>query len=247
MSVLITGGGGGLGSAIADQFAQRGLSLALVDQAGDRAEAVAERIRDAYGVPVAAFGYDISTRREVEACWREANDTLGPIDTVVNSAGVFAKKPFLDLSDDEWRRTQDVNLTSAFVICQVAARCWIDQGIKGSIVNVASIAAFTAGLGGAVDYGSSKAGLIGLTIHLAVDLGPHGIRSNAVAPASFRSGMTAERYSVPGAEETMAALSPLRRIGEPEDVAKVIAFLALDATYVNGVVVNVDGGMTCVM
>lgn len=248
MTAVITGGAGALGAAIAARLAERGQGVALLDLDGEAAAAVADSIARRFGVPAIGLACDITRRTELERCWSHVTTSDSAIEIVVNNAGVFARRSLLDLTDADWARSIDVNLTAAFMLSQMAAREWIDADARGTIVNVASIAAFTAGLvGGAADYGASKAGLIGLTIHLAVDLGPHGIRVNAVAPGSFRSAINAARLALPGEEQRSAASVPLQRVGEPDEVADVVRFLALDATYVNGVVINVDGGTAVVM
>jgi NAD(P)-dependent dehydrogenase (short-subunit alcohol dehydrogenase family) len=142
-----------------------------------------------------------------------ATEQLGPIDVLVNNAGVFAPTPFLELTPEAWDRTLQVNLYGAFHTSQRAARDWLAAGTKGAIVNIASIAAMTAGYGGTADYGASKAGLVGLTIHLAVDLGPQGIRTNAVAPGSFYSPMNAERLTRPGDDPSEADRAARRGCG----------------------------------
>jgi len=243
MAVFITGCAGGLGAALAHGFAARGQSIAVVDIEKSKAEAVAEQVRADHGVKTAALACDITEPTSVDAAWNAAVAELGSIDVLVNNAGVFNPTPFVDLSPEAWDRTLKINLYGAFYTAQRAARDWLPQGTQGAIVNVASIAAMTAGYGGTADYGASKAGLVGLTLHLAVDLGQYGIRANAVAPGSFYSPMNAERLADPEQEEHSASLSPLHRIGQPEEVAAAVVFLALDGTYVNGVVVPVDGGI----
>lgn len=242
MSVLVTGGSGGLGTAIGEAFARRGYAIALLDLEAEPTSRVADRLSDAYGVTVAGVACDVTDRESVERAWADAERAVGTIDVVVNNAGIFTKKDFLDLTLEQWQRTLDVNLTGPFHVSQCAARSWVPAGVAGSIVNVASIAAFTAGHGGAVDYGASKAGLVGLTIHLAVDLGPHGIRANGVAPGSFRSPMSVTRLAAPEEREKSEALIPLGRVGEAEEVAATVLFLAVDGTYVNGAVIACDGG-----
>lgn len=247
MAIFITGGAGGLGSAIARGFADRGRAVALVDLDGANAEREAEKIRTATGIAARAITCDITQPASVDAAWIEARSELGDVDVVVNNAGHMAQIDFLDLTLDDWRTTFAINLEGPFHVSQRAVREWVDNGVKGSIVNISSISAFTAGFGGAVDHGASKAGLIGFTIQLAVDFGRYGIRANAVAPGSFYSPMSAKRLEDPAQVAKSEAMVPLGRIAQPQEIAAVAVFLGLDATYVNGTVVNADGGTAVVM
>jgi NAD(P)-dependent dehydrogenase (short-subunit alcohol dehydrogenase family) len=243
MSVFLTGGGGGLGNGVAQAFAARGVAVALADRVKENAEAVASAVAAEHDVPVLPLECDVTDAASIARAWDRAGEELGPVDALVNSAGIFRRRPFLDLTEEEWNTTLDVNLTGAFLVSQHAVRHWLAAGTPGSIVHVASIAAMNAGFGGAVDYGASKAGLVGLTIHLAVEFAPAGIRCNAVAPGFFYSPINAARLADPEEEARSAAFSPLRRIGQPDEVASAVVFLAMDATYVNGTVLPVDGGI----
>jgi NAD(P)-dependent dehydrogenase (short-subunit alcohol dehydrogenase family) len=242
MQALVTGGGGGLGKAVGKQLMARGVGTALLDASAERAHAVADELSKGSDTPVLGVGCDITSTAELNAAWEKAESTLGPIDVVVNGAGIHNPLPFIEMTDDAWEQMLAVNLTGAFKVCRRAATAWLGEGRPGSIVNVASNAALVAHPGGSSSYGASKAGLVGLTIHLAVELGPRGIRVNAIAPASFRSPMNAERLRRPGEEEKSGAMNPLGRIGEPEEIASTIIYLALDGTFINGVTVPIDGG-----
>jgi NAD(P)-dependent dehydrogenase (short-subunit alcohol dehydrogenase family) len=244
MQAFVTGGGGGLGSAIAEQLLARGVGVALVDRAEQDAVAAAERlsVSAADGALAVPVGCDISSSADVSKAWRDAEAALGPIDVAVNCAGIWDPVPFVEMTDETWNRTILVNLTGAFHVSRTAAAAWVPAGRKGAIVNVASTAALVSAPIGSVAYGASKAGLVGLTTHLAVELGPHGIRVNAIAPHSFRSPMNAERLAQPGQEERTNKEVPLGRVAEASEIASAVAYLALDASYVNGVVVPVDGG-----
>jgi NAD(P)-dependent dehydrogenase (short-subunit alcohol dehydrogenase family) len=249
MSVFITGGGGGLGAAIAHGFAARGIAVGVVDIAEDSARRVAEEVSARWDVPSAAVACDLQDWDSISAAWTAVGEQLGPILQVVNNAGVFSPKPDLrDLTQADWRFAVAVNLDAPFFVSQTAAREWIDAGTPGTIVNVASTAAFTVAADfHAVDYGASKAGLVGLTHHLGVDLGPHGIRVNAIAPSSFRSPMNAERLKDPAELAKSERMTPLHRVAEASEMADAVVFLALDATYVNGQVLAVDGGQMLMM
>src|ERR1700712_619501 len=179
MSLFLTGGGGGLGAAVAHAFAERGVAIGVVDVAVDNAERVAADVRERWGVGAVAVPCDLRDWASIEAAWKATGDALGPIDLVVNNAGVFSPKPDLrDLTQADWEFAIAVNLNAPFFIGQLAAKEWIANGVHGSIVNVASTAAETVAPDfHAIDYGASKAGLVGLTKHFGVDLGPYGIRT----------------------------------------------------------------------
>lgn len=241
ISAIITGGAGGLGIAIARTFLRRGVEVALWDRTptDDAVEQLSGE-----GPTVAGVECDITDSAQVVDAWTKTELSVSPVDVVVNCAGIFRPTPIRELSDAQWERTLGVNLTGAFYLCRRAAEMWLASGIQGAIVNIASNAALNAAIFGAADYGSSKAGMIGLTTQLAVELAPHGIRTNVVCPGQFRSPLNAERLAQPGAEDASLAMIPLGRIGMPEDIATTVVHLALDATYVNGAIVTVDGGVT---
>lgn len=244
VGVLLTGGAGGLGRACAMAIASRGHAIALVDSDLEGATRVATEVADATGARVVPLACDIADPHQVRAVWDAAEEKVGPVGVLVNNAARLNILPFRELPLEEWQATIAVNLTGTFLLCQVAANAWVPDKRPGSIVNVASVAALKSGLSGSVDYGASKAGVVGLTRSLAVELGPHGIRVNAVAPGSFFSPMNTERFAQPGYKEAIIDKVPLHRIGDPEEIAAAVTFLALDATYVNGVVVPVDGALT---
>jgi NAD(P)-dependent dehydrogenase (short-subunit alcohol dehydrogenase family) len=245
-AAFVTGGGGGLGTALGWGFARRGVPVALADNNVDNARQAALEIEAATDTRAIGLGCDVTSRDAVHAAWSEASEALGPIDAVVNNAGRFIPTDFLDISVEQWNETLAINLTGAFHVSQRAVREWVERETKGSIVNVASIAALVAAPGGA-DYGASKAGMVGLTIHLAVAYGQYGIRVNAVAPGVFRSPINVERLQRPGEEEKSTSISPMRRIASADEIAATVIHLALDASFVNGVVVPCDGGTTVVM
>ena len=243
MSVLITGGAGGLGRALGRAFIVRGHAVALLDAAPAVVEAGVELTEAAEGVDVVGIKADLRESDTVEWAWQQAEERVGPVDVVINNAGRFVLTPTAQVTDDDWYLTLAVNLSAAFFVCRIAARLWPKRATAGSIVNVASTAAVTAmSGGGSPDYAATKAALLGLTIHLAVELGPHGIRSNAIMPSSFYSPLNRERLSEPDEVEKSRRMTPLGRIAEPEEVAEVATFLALDGSYLNGTLIPVDGG-----
>jgi NAD(P)-dependent dehydrogenase (short-subunit alcohol dehydrogenase family) len=243
VSVLITGGAGGLGIELGRAFLARGHAVALIDVA-DQVGSVAQQLAGEHADGAIGLVVDTTRAEAVDRAWTTAEDALGPVDAVVNAAGIVVRGGITEIAEEDWARCLDVNLTGPFHVCRRAAQAWVPSGRAGAIVNIASVAALKAAAPpiGSVGYGASKAGLLGLTIHLAVELGPHGIRSNAVAPGSFASPMNQQRLADPAVAQATADAVPLKRIGAASEVAGLTAYLALDATYVNGAVVACDGG-----
>ena len=236
---LITGGAGAVGSAAARMLAQDGFSLVLADLDGDRAATVAAEIERESRIQVVALGIDIAAPDAAARLIAAVSERFGRLDCLVNNAGRTGASKIDALDPDEWEAVLRVNLTAPMLLCREAAPLMRANG--GSIVNVAS-RVYLSGTG--VGYTSSKSGLIGLTRTLAVQLGPHNIRVNAVAPSflnsPFNKKIVAENSSL---ADAFRRITPLGRVGTPEDVAGAIAFLASDrASFINGDVLHVCGG-----
>lgn len=236
---LITGGAGAVGSAAARMLAQDGFSLVLADLDGDRAATVAAEIERESRIEVVALGIDIAAPDAAARLIAAVSERFGRLDCLVNNAGRTGASKIDALDPDEWEAVLRVNLTAPMLLCREAAPLMRANG--GSIVNVAS-RVYLSGTG--VGYTSSKSGLIGLTRTLAVQLGPHNIRVNAVAPSflnsPFNKKIVAENSSL---ADAFRRITPLGRVGTPEDVAGAIAFLASDrASFITGDVLHVCGG-----
>ena len=232
---IVTGAARGIGHAIASALAAGGAAVTIIDR--DSAGADAAAALNATFVP-ADLGDDADAKRAIVA----AAEAMGGLDTLVNNAGIFRLRPLMEITADEWDLIQRVNTRSMLSTTQAAARIMLDAGTKGSIINVASMAAKT---GGALEahYAASKAGVIALTRATAGELGCHGIRANAICPGYILTDMGAATRT----EEDVAnwsQRSPLGRCGTPDDVAGVAVFLASPASaYLTGQAVNVTGGM----
>lgn len=237
---LITGAASGMGRAAAQLFAHSGAAVAAVDVAPGVAQ-VAEVIGDSGGT-ARSFTVDLANRSAIEPLVTSVAAALGPVDLLINVAGISVEVP-LDSPDFEtvWDRTFAVNLTAQALLVR-ACLPYLGRHGRGRIVNVAS----TEGLGATArlaSYTASKHAVVGLTRSLAVELGPLGVTVNCVCPGPIHTGMTA---AIPDDAKTKFARRrvPLRRYGAPEEVAHMILSLALPgASYVNGAVVTVDGGM----
>jgi 3-oxoacyl-[acyl-carrier protein] reductase len=234
---LVTGGGRGIGAATARALAAEGWPVAIgYRERAAAADAVAEEIRDAGGT-AEAFGGDVADGEQLRRLFAQVTERFGPVLVLVNNAGVRADALSLDLDEKAWSEVLDTNLTAAFRATRIALRPMV-RARFGRIVNVASVAGLRANAGQA-NYSASKAGLIGLTRTVAVEVARRNVTVNAVAPGLVRTEMSEDV-----AQEIVAA-TPARRAGTPEEVAACVRFLASeDAGYVTGHTLTVDGGLS---
>ena len=237
---LVTGGAGAaIGGATCRTLAGYGASVAVLDWHQRRTEEMAAEIESTYGTPAAAIVADISDRPAMDAAVAEIEDTLGPVDILVNSAAINVQGSIFDYDPDDWDRVIDADLTAPWYLTRITIGGMRDRG-WGSIVNITSVAAYLGGNGREGPYSAAKAGLQDLTRAVAIEGGPYGIRANAVAPGLIDSRWVqaqAERYSH-FIDET-----PLRRHGRPDDVANTVAFLCSEeSAHITGAVINVSGG-----
>lgn len=235
---LITGGAGAIGSATARMLAKDGFSLVLADLDGGRAEAMAEDLRHD-GTEVVALGLDVTAPEAAARLIALTAERFGRLDCLVNNAGRVGASTIDALDPADWDAVLRVNLTAPMLLSREAVPLLRDT--RGSIVNVAS-RVYLSGTG--IGYTSSKSGLVGLTRALAVQLGPYGVRVNAVAPSFLNTPFNARSVAAnAGLAEGYRRISPLGRVGTPEDVAGAIAFLASDrASFITGDVLHVCGG-----
>ncbi len=233
-NVLVTGGASGIGAATVEAFLKEGAHVAMADMR--RADGPA----DAGVVPF--FEADLSDGDSARRVVLQASETLGSLDILVNSAGIREIVPALELDDGQWDRVLDVNLGGTFRCCQAFARLTSDR--PRAIVNLSSTASILASRHRAA-YVASKHAVSGLTKQLALELGPLGIRLNALAPGVTRTPMTESYFDKPEWVARLAAAYPLGRVARPEEVAAAILFLASEAaSFVHGAILPVDGGYT---
>jgi NAD(P)-dependent dehydrogenase (short-subunit alcohol dehydrogenase family) len=242
---LVTGAGSGMGRAIAEALAGRGAAVACVDINQDTAEATAALVRN-QGARAVAARADVSRSADVAAAFEAAATLGGPPDTVVCCAGVIDRQPYLEVTEDQWDLTLATNLKGLFLAGQAAARGMIGIG-GGVIVNITSIGAFRVKPNRA-PYQASKYGAQGLTETMALELAPHRIRVNAVAPGPTKTGMTTDLQGTATPAASAVGIAPLGRWGLPADMAAAVCFLASDdAGFITGATLVVDGGYSLVL
>jgi 3-oxoacyl-[acyl-carrier protein] reductase len=233
---IITGAAQGIGRAIAELLAEKGGDVAIFDVIDGSATCEAIRSK---GRRCEFYTVDVSDSRMVQETVDQAVKDMGRIDNLVNNAGITADKLLLRMKDEDWDRVMTVNLKSVFNCTKAVVRHMLRSG--GSIVNISSIAG-VMGNAGQANYAASKAGIIGFTKSVAREYAERSIRVNAVAPGFIRTKMTDALDEK--TKESMYAAIPLKRLGEPEDVANVVYFLLSKyGSYVTGEVINVNGGL----
>jgi NAD(P)-dependent dehydrogenase (short-subunit alcohol dehydrogenase family) len=239
---VVTGAAVGVGAAVARRLAEAGATVVVADIDMDGAE----RTASAIGSAAVAHPVDVAVEDSVSALAAFAADRFGHVDIWVNNAGIYPRDSLLEMPEAHWRRVLDVNLTGTFFGSRAAARLMTTQGRGGVIVNLASLSAFRAPSANMTHYVASKAGVVGMTRSLAVELGPQGVRVLGVAPAfvpTENAVALLEQDGVYDAIETFAARSPLRRTVEPDDLARVVFFAVSDlAAMMTGSTLLVDGG-----
>lgn len=238
-SVLITGGSRGIGAATAVYFARKGYKVAITYNKSLYAAKAMKETMALNGCEFIAIPCDVKNPTQVESAVRQTVSAFGSLDVMVNNAGVALQKLITDTTDDDWQNILSTNLSGIFYGCRSAAKVMVNQK-SGSIVNISSI----WGVSGAsmeVAYSATKSGIIGLTKALAKELGPSGIRVNCIAPGVIDTEMNSNLDIADFA--ALADDTPLGRIGAAEEVASAIFYLADDASFVTGQVLNTDGGI----
>jgi meso-butanediol dehydrogenase/(S,S)-butanediol dehydrogenase/diacetyl reductase len=241
-AVLVTGGGSGIGRAIASRMAAEGARVAVADKVVSRAEEVALRLRDDGGEAI-AVAMDVSREEQVVAGCESVIRALGGIDILVNNAGLSVGANVMEMTPNEWDINFDVVLRGAYLCCRSALPGMVERG-SGVILNIASVNGMY-GIG-EEGYSAAKAGLINLTQNLATRHGHQGIRANVISPGTIRTPIWERRLETdPTALDELASWYPLGRVGEVGDVAAAALFLCSpEAAWITGVNLPVDGGLT---
>lgn len=240
-TVLVTGASIGIGRAIATAFLEAGARVMANGRNPEHMKDAEASLREIGGDRLATFVGDVRDKSEVQAMVAEITRIFGPIDVLVNNAGIYPNRRVVDMPEEEWDAVIDTNLKAPFLVCQAVARQMIERGAGGKIVNITSTAGRSGRLG-ASHYASSKAALQMFTQVLALELAEHRINVNAVAPGLIDVGSHAP--ITPQYRDAITKTTPWGRAGRPEEVARAVLFLASDdAEYITGDTIVVDGGI----
>lgn len=238
---MVTGGAGRLGRAISRELARCGAAVGVVDARPDAAAAMAGELAKS-GTRAASAAGDVSRGSDVESAVDTIERTLGPIDVLVNAHGIFPNIPVLEVTEEEWDRVFAVNTRGTMLTCRAVAGRLVARGAPGAIVNISSGAATSARAGGGA-YNGSKAAVNQLTHVLAIELGPHGIRVNAIAPGLILDDVLRDETHPSEYARLMLRGTPLRRTGSADDIAPAVAFLASDRSpWTTGAILEITGG-----
>lgn len=238
---VVIGGGGVLAGAMAEGLAGAGAKIAIVgrtrEHAEARAQSIADKGREAIGIPC-----DTTSKTQLSATLDAVLQRFGRVDILVNAAGINSATPFFDISEEEWRRILDIDLTGVFLACQVFGKAMVDAGRGGSIINITSVSSGPP-LSKVFTYGVAKAGVNQITQFLARELAPHNIRVNAILPGFFpaeqnRKVLTPERVA------SILTHTPMNRFGEADELVGAAVYLASRkaSSFVTGAILRVDGG-----
>ena len=238
-TAVITGGSRGIGFATAKRFIEEGAAVVIAASSEASAAKGVEKLREFFpDAKIGGIAPDLTSLESVRAAFKKVKDEYGSIDILVNNAGMSESTPLLSYTEELYDKVMDLNIKGVFNACRVAAEYMVEKG-SGVILSTSSMVSISGQPSG-FTYPASKFAVNGLTISLARELGPKGIRVNAVAPGITETDMM---KAVPKAViDPMIARIPLRRLGQPEDIASAFAFLASDdASYITGVILSVDG------
>lgn len=239
-NVLVTGGTRGIGEAISREFAKKGYDIIInYVNSNEKAKKLKEELEATYNIKVLPIKADLSNETEINNMVDVAIKEFGKIDVLVNNAGIVIDKEFEDRTVEDWRQTLDINLIAPFVLTKLVGKEMLKQK-SGAIINISSTNGLNTYYPTSVDYDASKSGLISLTYDSAVQFAPY-VRVNCIAPGWVNTEMNRELPEDFVKDETERIL--VKRFGEPEEIAKVVAFLASeDASFINSAVIKVDGG-----
>ncbi len=236
---IVTGGGSGIGFAIAEKFVQNNIRTIIIGRDQKKLDCAKQKL----GEPCEPIRYDLNLLPDIPKLINDLIHRFGQIDILVNNAGINLKKEFTEVTDEEFQNIQLTNVTSVFTLSREVVKCMLEKENSGCIINISSMAS-QYGLPKVIAYTASKAAIEGMTRAMAVELSPLGIRVNCIAPGFIATDMSAKALN--GDTERMQKVmsrTPMGKLGEPADVADAALFLASDAAkYITGVILPVDGG-----
>lgn len=237
----VTGGSRGIGHAVVEQFLREGMHVAYVSRSQAADQDQLEKTAEQFGGSLLWTAADMADEQSIEQAFSHILKTFGRLDVLVNNAGITRDGLMMRMKREDWQAVLDVNLTGAFIACRSVIRTMAKQR-SGAIVNISSVVGLM-GNGGQANYAASKAGLIGFSKSMAKEFASRSVRVNVVAPGYITTDMTDGLSDE--IKESLLSRIPLNSLGKPEDIAEAVGFLASEkASYITGVVLTVDGGMT---
>jgi NAD(P)-dependent dehydrogenase (short-subunit alcohol dehydrogenase family) len=239
MIAVVTGGGSGIGLAITEKLVQSKIHTIIIGRDQDKLSAASKRLGDL----CEPLPGDLNDLASIPKLVNSVIDKHGRIDVLVNNAGINMKKEFTEVTDDDFQKVILTNLTAVFSMSREVVKCMLEKGVKGSIINISSMAS-QYGIPKVIAYTASKSAIEGMTRAMAVELSPKGIRVNCIAPGFIATDMSAKALnSDPERKGKALGRTPMGELGQPSDIGDACAFLASDAAkYITGVVLPVDGG-----
>jgi NAD(P)-dependent dehydrogenase (short-subunit alcohol dehydrogenase family) len=241
-TAIVTGGGSGIGKAITLALAEAGVRVVFSYNKSETSAREVVKQTSSFNVPAIMCKADMENTDDIEKLAHTAIKNYGTIDILVNNAGVAVYHPFLEIPRDVWNRTINVNLTSVFILSQTVARLMVEKATKGSIINISSLGGFSSQKGLA-HYNASKGGLNLLTKTMALELGPYGVRVNAIAPGAIEVDRNRASLVDGAYVNEWKRIIPIGRWGQPDDIANIVLFLASDiSNFITGHILCADGG-----
>jgi NAD(P)-dependent dehydrogenase (short-subunit alcohol dehydrogenase family) len=236
---IVTGGGSGIGLAIAEKFVDAGITTVIIG----RDQVKLDTARTRLGALCETLQADLTQLKSIPALVNDIINRFGHIDILVNNAGINMKKDFTEVTDEEFQNILLTNLSSVFAISREVVKCMLEKGIRGSIINISSMAS-QYGIPKVIAYTASKSAIEGMTRAMASELSPKGIRINCIAPGFIATEMSAKALNNdPERKGRALGRTPMGELGQPSDIGEAALFLASDASkYITGVVLPVDGG-----
>ncbi|AMQ07873.1 glucose 1-dehydrogenase [Sporosarcina psychrophila] len=245
-TILITGGSRGIGRVVAEHVAAVGANVVIFDIQGDKAAEAANEIAEKYGCQTYSCEVDVTDYEGVKSCLQQAVEQMGRIDLLFNNAGIVIQKPVIETTPEEWNKVIDVNLNGVYYVAQLFGKYLIENGIKGAIVNTASMSGQIVNYPQLqASYNTSKAGVVHLTKSLAYEWASHDIRVNCISPGYIFTELTS--FVREDWREQWAESTPMKRLGKPEELAGAVIYLLSDsASFVTGSQLTIDGGFTII-